>query len=131
MAAPNPILVSVVSNRNFTLTTTLGHSVRFEKGVPKDIPREILPQAMAAGVLPSEELAPEPEDGLPKAPIDTGERQLKIRSAIEKLIARNQRGDFTAAGLPRVSQVTALVGFDVISKEVAAVMQQIYDERAE
>ncbi len=129
MASPN--MVSVVANRSFVLTTTAGYSQRFVKGEPTNIPRAILADAMAAGVLPAEELPEQPEGALQSAPVDRARREDDIRKAIQALRDRNQRGDFTAAGLPRVAQVDALVGYATSSKEIQAVMQQIYDAEAE
>jgi hypothetical protein len=125
--ASKPIpTITVVSNRSFVLGTTLGHSIRFVKNEPISIPRNILEQAMASGVTPVEELQIE-EPTLPRAPEQHNDRMADIRRAVEGLIERNSRGDFTAAGLPRVVRI---LGYDVHAREVAEVMQNIYDEQA-
>ena len=48
-------MTEVVSNRNFQLNTTKGHCVFFKKGVPKMCPNLILEDAIAVGIIPTDE----------------------------------------------------------------------------
>lgn len=52
----------VISNRSFTLSTTKGHTIRFTKDEPREIPGVILEEAIQAGcVLAEGEISSPPE----------------------------------------------------------------------
>ena len=124
---------TLVLNRNFTLTTTKGHSIAFVKGEPTQVPPAIYQEALAIGAIPPDGADPVVEDVVKtdNAPGDPAERAPLILAAIEKLVAENARDNFTAAGSPTVDAVSKLVGFKVQSKEIAAVWQQYHDEKAQ
>ena len=122
----------LVLNRNYVLTTTKGHSVAFEKGVPTHVPPAIYQEALTIGAIPPDGEDPHVEDVVKtdNAPSDPAERAPLILDAIEKLVAENARENFTAAGSPTVDAVTKAVGFKVQSKEIATVWQQYHDKQA-
>ena len=122
----------LVLNRNYVLTTTKGHSVAFEKGVPTHVPPAIYQEALTIGAIPPDGEEPQVEDVVKtdNAPGDPAERAPLILAAIEKLVAENARDNFTAAGSPTVDAVTKAVGFKVQSKEIATVWQQYHDKQA-
>ena len=122
----------LVLNRNYVLTTTKGHSVAFEKGVPTHVPPAIYQEALTIGAIPPDGEDPHVEDVVKtdNAPSDPAERAPLILAAIEKLVAENARENFTAAGSPTVDAVTKAVGFKVQSKEIATVWQQYHDKQA-
>ena len=122
----------LVLNRNYVLTTTKGHSVAFEKGVPTHVPPAIYQEALAIGAIPPDGEDPHVEDVVKtdNAPSDPAERAPLILAVIEKLVAENARENFTAAGSPTVDAVTKAVGFKVQSKEIATVWQQYHDKQA-
>ncbi len=123
--------VMVKANRNFTLTTTLGHVIAFKKDVETPIPRMVLAQAQAYGcvVADSEDTSDEPK--LPVEPNDPAVRAADIKKAVEGVRERNAREDFTAAGKPKVNVISRLVGYSVTSQELDPVLQAIYDAEAE
>ena len=123
---------TLVLNRNFTLTTTKGHSIAFVKGVPTHVPPAIYQEALTIGAIPPDGEAPHVEDVVKtdNAPSDPAERAPLILDAIEKLVAENARDNFTAAGSPTVDAVSKLVGFKVQSKEIAPVWQSYHDKVA-
>lgn len=122
---------TLVLNRNFTLTTTLGHSIQFVKDQPTHVPPAMYRAALEIGAQPVAGAAPQVEDETPSAPVlDPSERNDKIGEAIELLVDRNEREDFTAAGAPTVSAVSSLVGFKVSGAEVTAAWQ-LYHEKKE
>lgn len=125
----NPLLVT---NRDVTLTTTLGHSIAFKKGVPVYVPPIIYAQALAIGAVPEDGSSPEMHEvKRPNAaPTDVAVKESDIKRVLHDLIARNERGDFTAAGLPAVDAVVRELGYRVTAKEIAGVWQQINDEKA-
>ncbi len=122
----------LVLNRNYVLTTTKGHSVAFEKGVPTHVPPAIYQEALTIGAIPPDGEDPHVEDVVKtdNAPSDPAERAPLILAAIEKLVVENARENFTAAGSPTVDAVTKAVGFKVQSKEIATVWQQYHDKQA-
>jgi len=119
-------------HRNFLLRTTKGHTIRFEKDKPTFVPPVCVPDAVAIGavavegavdVLPDE--APEP------AILTPDQRKAKIREAIETMVARNERNDFTASGLPDLRKMNPLLGFDISSKERDDAWMEYRAEQAE
>jgi len=122
----------LVTNRDVTLTTTLGHSIAFKKGVPTYVPPIVYSQALAIGAVPEDGSTPTIDE--PKrqnaAPLDPAVKEDQILKALEDLVARNERGDFTAAGLPAVDAVVRELGYRVTAKEIAAVWQIINDTKA-
>ena len=122
----------LVLNRNFTLATIKGHVIAFEKGKPTAVPKAAYQDALAIGAQPPDGSAPAVDDDKKKdaAPQDPNERNPLILAAIEKLIDRNDREDFTAAGSPTVDAVSKEVGFKVASKEIAGQWQEYHDKKA-
>lgn len=119
----------LVLNRNYTLTSTLGHSIEFVKGVPTHVPPAMYRAALEIGAMPADgESVDVLEDSKPAAPIDPAERAELIMMAIKDIVARNEREDFTAAGAPSVQAVTKAVGFKVASSEIAAQWQLHHEQ---
>lgn len=106
-------------HRDYILRTTKGHSIEFKKGQKAWVPPMCVPDVVAIGAV-----ADNAEDGdvlpaevAPQRFIEGAEREKLIHDAFEKLIARNERGDFTASGMPHAKKVEAIVGFEVSNKE--------------
>lgn len=95
---------------------TTGHFIRFVKGVPTDVPREMWADVQAAGAVPESDL-PDDEPVLTKVTHDPVERQQKYFEAFAGLEERNERGDFTASGLPNSKVLEKMVGFQVVNTE--------------
>lgn len=95
---------------------TTGHFIRFVKGVPTDVPREMWADVQAAGAVPESDL-PDDEPVLTKVTHDPAERQQKYFEAFAGLEERNERGDFTASGLPNSKVLEKMVGFQVVNTE--------------
>lgn len=122
----------LILNRNYTLTTTKGHSVVFMKDEPTFVPNVIYQEAIAIGAQPADGTDPDvlKDEVKDNTPADPADRAPMILAAIEALIARNDREDFTAAGTPTAAAVSKEVGFKVQNKEIAPVMQQYHDNKA-
>jgi hypothetical protein len=95
---------------------TLGHFIGFKKGVPIEVPREMWSEVQAAGAVPETEL-PEDETVLTKVQHDPAEREQAFFDTFSQLIERNDRGDFTASGLPNSKIMEKILGFQVVNKE--------------
>lgn len=126
-----PLLL--VLNRNFTLATTKGHVIEFKKGVPTNVPKAVYQEALSIGAQPPDGNEPVVEDDRKKdaAPQDPAERNPLILAAIEAIIERNEREDFTAAGSPTVDAVSKEVGFKVSAREIAGQWQAYHEKKAQ
>lgn len=124
--------MNLTLNRNFTLNTNKGHSIEFKAGVATHVPGIVYQDALAIGAVPSEGGDPAvPADPVaPPVVTDVDDRTPLIMAAILKLVARDERGDFTAAGAPAVDAVFDITGFRVSAKEIAVVWQAYRDAEA-
>ena len=126
-------MTEVISNRNFTLATTKGHVVFFKKGKPQMCPNIILEDAIAVGIIPTDERdlpGGEADALLPVEPTGS-ERIRQIRDIIESLMRRNGRNDFTASGLPNINVVSDALGYKVDVIELGRVWHIIKQEGAD
>ncbi len=118
-------------HRNHTLRTTKGHTIVFVKGEPVWVPPACIQDAVSIGALPQEKipdvLGDEPK---PITQMTTDERDKKLREAFDLLIARNDRGDFTASGLPSIKKLSDITGFDVTNSLRDAVWMTYTAEKA-
>lgn len=104
-------------HRNFALRTTKGFTVNFVKGQPTWVPPMCVPDAVAIGAVSDETVDVLGEEEKPVVHLSPEERTQKLYEAFETLLARNQRGDFTASGLPHNRKIEELVNFDITNKE--------------
>ncbi len=125
-------MANLVLNRDYVLTSLFGHSINFKKGVPTYVPNVVYHEAISIGAQHEDGSAPEvlKQESSNKAPTDPLERSRLIMMAIEDLVARNDRRDFTAAGSPSVKAVEREVGFDVDSREVQGMWQKYHEDKA-
>lgn len=114
-----------VSLRSFTLTSTLGHAVRFEKGEPTFVPPALYAEAQAAGAVPEEELPEAPAKSGPEAPSDPVAREKAISDAMTQMVVDARRDDFTAAGLPHLRVLKQVLGWEVPAPERDAVWAKL------
>ena len=126
-------LPKLVLNRDYVLTTTKGHVIAFKKGEPTHVPAAVYQDAIAIGAQPADGSDPnvleDKKDS--KAPADPAERNPLILAAIEKIVAGNERKDFTAAGSPTVDAVSKEVGFKVSAREIAGQWQAYHENKAQ
>ena len=112
----------LVLNRNYTLTSTLGHSIQFRKGVPTHVPPVLYQAAIGIGATRVDGADPDvlKDEARPnQAPLDPIERVDAVRRAIELVVRTNDRFDFTAAGIPTVTAVSEAAGWKVSAREIA------------
>lgn len=124
--------MNYVLNRNYTLITTKGRSIYFEKGKPTHVPPNLIRDVVAIGATPADGSDPslELEVTTKQAPQDPVVRDPEIRAAIVAVVERNEREDFTGAGKPHEKAVSRLAGFRVANKEIDKIWQQLNDEAA-
>ena len=110
-----------VSQRDVTVTSTTGHTIRFTKGVPVSVPYQMRRLCLERGVLPVDPTQPVLEDEVkptkPDAPLSQQERDEFIREAMNEMIETKKRDDFTATGLPKVDRLAKITGFEVSMAE--------------
>lgn len=117
--------MNYIAPRTMTVASKSGRSVAFEKGVPVYAPPQMHDELIAHGIVPAEEM-PEPEDnGAPKEPTSSSEREAAFFAAFEKIILRGRRGDFAGTGVPHGAVLAKELGWsEVDGKERDAVWQK-------
>lgn len=110
-------------HRNYVLRTTKGATIEFKKGEPAWVPPACVPDAVGIGAVSSDDVDVLGEDAVPVVTISPEERQIKLTEAFNILVNRNERGDFTASGLPHVKKLGELLGFEVSNRERDAAWQ--------
>lgn len=105
-----------VMMRDRTISSVLGHSIEFKKGVPTHVPPALIAEVLAAGGVTKDEL-PEDESKKTIEPTDPLERSGLIQEAIKVVVERARRDDFTATGAPNPKVLSAELGWPVNAKE--------------
>ena len=124
--------VTMVLNRKFTLSSTLGHVITFEKDKPMSIPPIMVRSCAEIGAIRVDGVDPFKivEDAKTTQPVDPSIRLEQVRTAIDAVCERNTRGDFTASNTPKVSAVSEEVGYKIDRTEVSKAWQIRNEELA-
>ena len=114
------------SLRTFTLSTTLGHTVRFEAEHPTYVAPAAVPAALEAGCVMCDAADTPFFDDLTKANVEfVGDiRQSIIYLAIDRVATKNDPKDFDGSNYPKAKVLADMLGFDVVPAEVAPLYQQ-------
>lgn len=116
----------MISHRNFTLATTLGHAIEFTKGEPVEVPRAIVPEALERGcVLEDESFTPSEEKRGEAGPEDQMERNDMIELAMREIIGRNDGAEFSSGGVPTIEALSKELGWRVHGPERSAVWDKL------
>ena len=119
-------------NRNLTIHSKLGHSIRFAKGEPTWVPHLLIEEVLAVGAVPADGEAGIAEVEVPKQPeLSDQDRGQAILAAVELVAEGNVRTDFTAGGTPKASAVSRVTGFEVFTREVNIAWQEFHNKQAE
>ena len=103
-------------NRNYTLSTTKGHSITFKKGVKTYVPDGIIAEAIAIGATPEVPLDVLPPETPERKQLADEELRAKIFDAFEKMLLRNLRNDFSASGAPNPKKLEEMIGVELPQK---------------
>lgn len=126
-------------NRNYVLATTIGHSVRFRKDQPTQVPASVVHEAAAIGAIPEDkevalvkgtdevQAAAKEHQELAHNPVN---RRAAIMTAIKILVETNERGSFDAATKPHPKAISDKAGFKVDAKERDVVWKEYLNELA-
>ena len=112
-------MAEFVLNRNHTVISVMGFTIRFEKGIPTVVPKICIPEVLAIGAERVDAPQGSGLDEAPPPPEDpTGYERLQLLHAcFDEIVAGNKREDFTAQGVPHVRAIKLMVGFTVDNKE--------------
>jgi hypothetical protein len=117
-------------NRNYLLHTKTGNTIHFKKGEPTFVPKHCAKEAVALG---AELIEGEAVDALPDevdvVVLSPEERVAKLKDAFRVLEGREERNDFTGTGLPNVTALSKIVGFEVEAKERTKVWEDYLMEK--
>jgi len=109
----------LVLSRNFTLATKRGHMITFKKGQPTWVPPSCVHDAAAIGAEDiNGKVDPLGAEAGVVIPLSAAERNGQINAALSKLVARNEREDFTGSGAPNRAVLNNMLGFRVDKKEL-------------
>lgn len=105
----------------------------FEPGETANVHRDLWPVAIAAGLMPEEDL----QEGVVRQELDVGTIEVPpvkksqeeivlegLTEACKTLIARGNPNDFTQLGQPRAAAVKKLVDFDFTANDVRRAFEQ-------
>jgi hypothetical protein len=109
----------VTTQQPVRLASTSGAVTWVYPGSPRELGGELLRMALEAGCVPEGQAsATEQVPPTPAALLSTLSKIEQIQGAIQDLIKRNKAEAFTSNGVPRVKDVSALLGYDVNRVEV-------------
>ena len=117
-----------VMNRNHTVASKSGHSIKFVKGKPVHVPKVCHHEVIAAGAVAADgegDVEFESVEKVIEAPSDPAAREELIAMACADIKKRDERADFTASGAPKAKAVAAITQFDVHAKEIAEVWAEM------
>lgn len=107
-----------IMHRTRRISTTLGHVIHFEKGVPTYVPKAIQREVLNRGGVPADEATfVEEEEQRNEAPTDPEQRHEEIMDAMRLMTKRNARDDFGGNGAPAIKAINGLVGYTVTAAE--------------
>lgn len=105
-----------VSYRDFVVSSVMGHSIEFKKGVPTACPPTMHAELIAIGIMPEEPMVEEPVDEATQAPQDPVAYEAAVFAAFDKIVLRNTREDFTGTGVPHLGPMEKALGWKIDSK---------------
>lgn len=103
-------------HKNFTFTSTSGHSIAFTKGELVHVPKELHHAVLSIGAVPETELQ-EDEVKRQEPTLSADERKEMVFAAFTALVEKNERESFTGSGSPHIRCVADITGFSVDAKE--------------
>ena len=126
-------MLKMISLRNVRVPSTTGHVVLFEAKVPRDVPDEIVSEAMALGCVPVDEADIPFHEDLSRAKVEfQGDvRKSMIYLAVQLLAEENNVKKFDGGGTPKTSVVADMLGYEVGRQEVLDTFRQYQTVRAE
>ena len=103
--------------RNRTVASKLGHAVDFKKGIAVYVPPALWDEVQMLGAEPEDTLPDEPQSDSVVEPTDPAVRKEALFAVFEKMVLKNDRENFTAAGAPHNAVLSKELGWSVNAKE--------------
>lgn len=105
--------------RDYTLRTTLGHTIKFEANKPTPVPDSAYQEALSKNILPvTVPFGDSPAHDFASGRITGPLRDTLVFDGIRALTTRNNSEDFTGGGMPKAQALTRETGVDVSASEV-------------
>ena len=118
-------------NRDYTHVSTAGLSVEFKKDLPTYVSPRLYREILALGGVVVEENKEEDAKALAQvnlAQAEAEDRRPAIEAGIRKLLARNQRGDFTAGGRPNLKVMFNVTDLEISQEELDPIWAELKKE---
>lgn len=110
--------IMMVCPRDYTLRTTLGHTIAFKANEPISVPDSCYQEALSKNILPAKvQNSDDPAFELAHAEITGTLRDALVFEAIELLVKRNNVEDFGGGGVPKAAAIFAETGVQLSSRE--------------
>lgn len=124
--------MKMVMNRDLVHVSDAGLSFRFQKDIPMEIPKRLVAGVMAIGGVMADdaETNASAKADIQQAQVDADNRTPAIEAAIQVLLKRNQRGDFTAGGKPNLNALAKETGFTIGAEELDPIWQKAKNDLA-
>jgi len=118
-------------NRDHVVVSLSGLSIQFRKGVPTHVPPKVVKEVLAVGgeiVETDERVKQETMGELQADDLLAQTRSPTIEAAVRRMLARNQRGDFTAGGRPNLNVLSRECGLYVDAAELEPIWEKVKAE---
>lgn len=117
-------------NRDYVHVSLSGQSIAFKKDTPTFVPPRLVREIVALGGTaaengPDREAEVKALAEISLAQLEDATRGPKIVEAINTMLARNQRGDFTSGGRPNLKTLFNMTGIEVSPEELAPIWEPI------
>jgi len=115
-------------NRDHLHVSLTGLSVLFKADVPTFVPPRLVKEVIAlGGVAADEDKAAEAIAlaEIDRAKVEMDARRPAIVAAVEKMLERNQRGDFTAGARPNINVLNKETGLMVTTQELEPIWNEV------
>ena len=98
---------TLVSQVDLTVSSTLGHSIRFQAGVPRPVPPVLVTAALQAGARPATDSSPQTQG------TGGGPSPKQIAQVMRQLIEEGDPDKLTQQGKVRVDAIEEVLGEDI------------------
>lgn len=124
--------MKLVAPSDRIVVTSTGHTYKFIKDEPIDVAYVAVKSCLLAGCYAAvgEEIPAEKKEE-PQVQLLGPDRDEAIKEAMNKLVSRNGREDFTGTGKPDLKALAGLLNFQIDARERDTHWQEVLDTMAE
>lgn len=123
----------MICQRNYTLRTTLGHTIAFEAGKPTFVPPVCVDAALAVNIIPATgpgfvDKTDEPVTGFARTVQMSPElREAILLHSIHELVRDAETADFDGGGKPKIASIKDRSGLELNSNDRAVLWDKYRD----